>query len=86
MGDTTEQSNQEETGRVGEGQRPAGLALGSCESGAMVGSGPGAGTQNIRFLEDALANESLDAGGRAGDLSPGGELGLRRHTLSYFSI
>lgn len=43
------------------------------------------GYGGVRSLEDGLANESLDVRGRA-DLSAGGELGLRRHTLSSFSI
>lgn len=61
-------------------------SLSSCEARAAVGSGSEAGTQSIRFLLDGLTNESLGVGGRAGDLSPGGKLGLRRHTLSSFSI
>lgn len=74
----------EKAGGAGAFQRP--YSLGSCEAGAAMGSGPGAGTQSFRSLENGLTNKSLDAGGRAGDLSPGRELGLRRHTLSSFSI
>lgn len=89
MGDTTEQNNQEETGGVGEGRRPAGgrrLQPWLSKAGAAAGSDPGARTQSIRFLKDGLTNESLDVGGKAGVLSPGGELGLKRHTLSSFSL
>lgn len=89
MGDTTEQNNQEESGGVGEGRRPAGGGVyspGSPKAGAAEGSDPGARTQSVRSLKDGLTNESLDVGGKAGVLSPGGELGLKRHTLSSFSL
>lgn len=61
--------------------------MGSCEAWGFRGVRSGRpGTQSIRSLENGVTNESLDAGGWAEDLSPSVGLGLRRHTLSSFSI
>lgn len=72
--------------RVGEGRRLARLAPYSGllrRLGLRWGQVLGAGTQGMGSLENGVANESLDVGGWAGDLSPRVELGLGRHTLSY---
>ena len=62
------------------------LQLSLLQGWSFGGVRPWGRTQSNRSLKDGLTKESLDVGGRAGVLSPGGELGLKRHTLSSFSL
>lgn len=80
-GEPRQRSHQGESGGWGRG--------GAGGAGVLQGRlGPGTGTQGIRSLENGLAKESLDAGGWAlgRRAKSNGERGLRRHTLSPFSI
>lgn len=72
----TRSSGRDRWGGGGEGEGWRGCRVPGSTAGALLrlglpwGRGLGAGTPGTWSLEDGSANGSLDAGGRAGDLSP----------------